>query len=139
MREICSLIFPSRSTHPFAAAVIESPKQMIFPDSAAVFARGMVMNSTFFIVIDLVWRIVMPSVAVMRTFWRSTFAMVLSGKPTITPAETAHHSAIPGHLSLISMLVGRKIKWDAEKEQILGDPEAAKLLSRPYRPPWKLG
>jgi predicted dehydrogenase len=63
---------------------------------------------------------------------------VKSRKPTITPVETGHHSAIPGHLSLISMLVGRKIKWDPDKEVILDDAEASKFLSRPYRSPWKL-
>lgn len=63
---------------------------------------------------------------------------VKSRKPTITPVETAHHSAIPGHLGLISMLVGRKLRWDAKAEQILGDAEASQLLTRPYRPPWKL-
>jgi predicted dehydrogenase len=63
---------------------------------------------------------------------------VKSRQPTITPAETGHHSAIPGHLGLISMLVGRKIKWDPEKEVILEDPEASELLTRPFRPPWKM-
>ena len=69
---------------------------------------------------------------------RNFIDCVKSRQPTITPVETAHHSAIPGHLGLISMLVGRKIKWDAEKEIILDDPEASKLLTRPYRKPWKL-
>jgi predicted dehydrogenase len=64
---------------------------------------------------------------------------VKSRQPTITPVETAHHSTIPGHLGLISMLVDRKLKWDAESEQILDDPEASALLTRPFRPPWKLG
>jgi predicted dehydrogenase len=63
---------------------------------------------------------------------------VKSRKPTITPVETAHHSAIPGHLGLISMRVGRKIKWDVAKEEIIGDAEATKLMSRPYRAPLKL-
>ena len=63
---------------------------------------------------------------------------VKSRKPTITPVETAHHSAIPGHLGLISMLVARKLKWDVSQEQILGDAEASKLLGRDYRAPWKL-
>ena len=67
---------------------------------------------------------------------RNFLDCVKSRKPTITPAETAHHSAIPGHLGLISMLVGRKLKWDARKERILHDAEASKLLTRPYRPPW---
>ncbi len=69
---------------------------------------------------------------------RNFLECVRSRKPTITPAETAHHSAIPGHLGLISMLVNRKIRWDVEKEQIADDPEATALLTRPFRPPWKL-
>ncbi len=79
---------------------------------------------------------------------RNFIDCVKSRKPTITPAETAHHSAIPGHLGLISMLAGgtengvctgRKIRWDSAKEVIIGDPAASKLLTRPYRQPWKLG
>ena len=62
---------------------------------------------------------------------------VKSRKPTITPVETAHHSAIPGHLGLIAMLSGKKIKWDSAKEKIVGDSGASKLLTRPYRAPWK--
>lgn len=70
--------------------------------------------------------------------FRNFLDCVKSRKPTIAPVETAHHSALPGHLGLIAMLVGRKIKWDAVKATIVGDEEAAKLMSRPYRAPWKL-
>jgi predicted dehydrogenase len=63
---------------------------------------------------------------------------VKSRQPTITPVETAHHSAIPGHLGLIAMLVGHGIKWDVKKEVIVGDKEASKLLTRPFRKPWHL-
>jgi predicted dehydrogenase len=69
---------------------------------------------------------------------RNFIECVKSRQPTITPVETGHHSAIPGHLGLISMVVGRKIKWDVQKEIILDDEAATKLLSRPYREPWKL-
>jgi predicted dehydrogenase len=62
-----------------------------------------------------------------------------SRTPTVTPVEVAHHSAIPGHLGLIAMLVGRKIRWDSKAEKIIGDPEATKLMSRSYRAPYKLG
>ena len=57
---------------------------------------------------------------------------------TVTPVEVGHHSAIPGHLCLISMLTGRKIRWDVKEEKILGDPEASKLMTREYRAPWKM-
>ncbi|MCB1125429.1 MAG: Gfo/Idh/MocA family oxidoreductase [Verrucomicrobiae bacterium] len=73
-----------------------------------------------------------------RNHQRNFLDCVKSRKPTITPVETAHHSAVPGHLGLIAMLVGRTLKWDVEKEQILGDAEAAKLMTRPYRAPYKL-
>src|SRR5216117_272409 len=73
-----------------------------------------------------------------RDHHRNFLDCVKSRKATITPVETAHHSAIPGHLGLISMLVGRKIKWDANKEKIIGDKEASKLLTRDYRKPWHL-
>jgi predicted dehydrogenase len=69
--------------------------------------------------------------------WKNFIDCVKSRKPTIAPVQTAHHSAIPGHLGLISMLVGRKLRWDVASERILHDPEATKLMSRPYRAPWK--
>jgi len=70
--------------------------------------------------------------------WRNFLECVKSRQSTITPVETAHHSAIPGHLGLISMLTGRKLKWDVASEQILDDPDAAMLLTRAYRAPWRL-
>jgi predicted dehydrogenase len=69
--------------------------------------------------------------------FRNWIDCIKSRQPTITPVEVAHHSAIPGHLGLIAMQVGRKIKWDAKKEVILKDKEASKLLTRAYRSPWK--
>jgi predicted dehydrogenase len=70
--------------------------------------------------------------------YRNFLESVKSRQPTVAPVEVAHHSAIPGHLGLIAMLVGRKIKWDAAKEMILGDDSASKLLRRDFREPWKL-
>jgi hypothetical protein len=69
---------------------------------------------------------------------RNFLDCIKSRKPTIAPVETAHHSLLPGHLGLISMLTGRKIHWDVAKEEIIGDSAATELLSRPLRAPWKL-
>ena len=57
---------------------------------------------------------------------------------TVTPVEVGHHSAIPGHLCTIAMLTGRKIRWDAKEEKIVGDEEASRLTTREYRGPWKM-
>jgi predicted dehydrogenase len=63
---------------------------------------------------------------------------VRTRQATITPVEVGHHSAIPGHLCLISMHTGKKIHWDVAEEKIIGDREASKLLTREYRGPWKM-
>jgi len=63
---------------------------------------------------------------------------VKSRKETLAPAETAHRSATPGHLGQISMLVGRKLRWNSDTEEIIEDPEASRMLGIPMRAPWSL-
>ena len=63
---------------------------------------------------------------------------VKNRRTTITPAEVAHRSASVGHLCQIAMLTGRKIRWNPDTEQILGDPAASALLGRTPRAPWSL-
>jgi predicted dehydrogenase len=63
---------------------------------------------------------------------------VKSRQRTLTPAEIAHRSQTPGHLGYIASVVGRVLKWDAAKQDFIGDAEASKLLSRPMRAPWHL-
>jgi predicted dehydrogenase len=63
---------------------------------------------------------------------------IKSRRETITPAEVAHRSLTPALLGEIAMLTGRKLKWDPEKEEIIGDEEASRMLSRPMRSPWHL-
>jgi len=68
---------------------------------------------------------------------RNFIDCVKSRQPTITPAEVAHHSATPGHLGFISMMVGRKLRWDVATEQILDDPTASRMMARLFRPPYQ--
>ena len=55
-----------------------------------------------------------------------------------TDAQTGHYATNFGHLMNISWEVGRSIRWDGEKEQVIGDEAANALVSKPYRAPWKL-
>ncbi len=57
---------------------------------------------------------------------------------TIAPCEVAHRSASVGHLGVIALKLGRKIRFQPETETIVDDPEASRLLSRAYRSPWQL-
>lgn len=63
---------------------------------------------------------------------------IKSRKLPICDVEIGHRSATVCHLSNIAVRLGRRIQWDAANEQIVGDAEAAKWISRPYREPWKL-
>ncbi len=63
---------------------------------------------------------------------------IRSRKLPICDVEVGHRSATVCHLGNIAVRTGRAITWDPQKEQIVGDAEAAAMLSRPYRTPWKL-
>lgn len=71
--------------------------------------------------------------------FRNFIDCVVSRGPTAAPVEVAHRSITICHLGNIAMRLGREtLKWDPRTERILGDDEATKMLSRPYRDPWKL-
>ena len=52
--------------------------------------------------------------------------------------EIGHNSMIACHLGNIAFRVGRRVQWDAAGERVVGDPEAQKLVDKPYRAPWRL-
>ena len=49
-----------------------------------------------------------------------------------------HRSTTACQLANIAYRTGHKIRWDANKEQILGDVEATRLMTKKYRAPWAL-
>jgi predicted dehydrogenase len=63
---------------------------------------------------------------------------VKSREETIAPIEVAHRSISVGLLGEIAMTTGQKIQWDPVKEEVIGNPIASRLLTRPYRQPWNL-
>jgi len=52
--------------------------------------------------------------------------------------EAAHRCATLLHLSNIAIRVGRPIRYDPVKEEIVGDEEANRLVKQPMRAPWHL-
>ena len=53
-------------------------------------------------------------------------------------ADVSHRCATLAHLANIAIRVGRKIKYDPVKEQIVGDEQANRFVNQPMRPPWHL-
>ncbi len=56
----------------------------------------------------------------------------------ICDVAIGHRSATVCHLGNIAIRTGRKLTWDPKAQTIVGDPEAASMLARPYRSPWSL-
>ncbi len=71
--------------------------------------------------------------------YRNFVDSVISRRQPLCPAETGHRSISVGLLGEIAMLLGRKIRWNPETEEIINDRAASNLLGRPYREPWVLG
>lgn len=63
---------------------------------------------------------------------------VRSRKAPNAEVEIGHRSTTVPLLGNIAYKTGHKLVWDAEKEMIIGDPEANKLLGRKARKPWDL-
>lgn len=62
-----------------------------------------------------------------------------SREACIAPAHVAHRSITPGHLGYVSQALGRALQWDPEKETVIDDAEANRLLqSANYRSGWDL-
>ena len=49
-----------------------------------------------------------------------------------------HPADFISHLGDIAIRTGRKITWDPVQEQIVGDEQASRMMSRPMREPWTL-
>ena len=70
--------------------------------------------------------------------WQNFIDCIHTGKPAIAPIEVAYRAISVALLGEIAMTTGETIKWDPEKEEIVGNPRAGRLLARPYRKPWTL-
>jgi predicted dehydrogenase len=61
---------------------------------------------------------------------------IKSRKEPNSDLESGHQVATVCHLANISLKLGRKIRWNAGREEVIGDTEAAAMLVRRYRKPW---
>jgi hypothetical protein len=52
--------------------------------------------------------------------------------------EVGHYSAALCHIANISMRVGRRLKFDAERERFIGDAQANTYLTKKYRKGYEL-
>ena len=64
------------------------------------------------------------------------FDCIHTRKQPICDVEIGHRSVSVCHLGVIAIRLGRKLRWDPDKEQFVNDKEADLWLAREQRKPW---
>ena len=67
---------------------------------------------------------------------RNFIDCIKSRQRPIADIEGGHRTTTACHLANLSFRLGRKLRWDVDKEEVPGDAEANRMLVRPYRQPW---
>ncbi|MDB6074743.1 MAG: gfo/Idh/MocA family oxidoreductase [Verrucomicrobiaceae bacterium] len=74
----------------------------------------------------------------LKLLWNDFLNAIDKGTKPACDIEIGHRSSVLPLLGMLSLKTGRSLQWDGAKEQIIGDEDASKLLSRPGRGPWQL-
>ncbi|MBN2475511.1 MAG: Gfo/Idh/MocA family oxidoreductase [Pirellulales bacterium] len=69
--------------------------------------------------------------------WADFVRCIQNGSRPICDIEIGHRSTTMSLLGMLSLKLGRSVRWDGEKQVVLGDDDANRLLRRDYRAPWK--
>lgn len=68
--------------------------------------------------------------------WADFMQSIAANKRSVCDIEIGHRSTNMSLLGMLSWKLGRSIAWDGEKQLIINDEEANKLLQRKYRGEW---
>jgi len=73
----------------------------------------------------------------IKELWDDFMKCIETGARPVCDIELGYRSTTMSLLGMLSLKLGRSVQWDGQKEVIVGDPDAHKLLRREYRAPWK--
>ncbi len=73
----------------------------------------------------------------IKELWADMLRCIKTGDTPVCDVEEIHYSTNMSLLGMLSLKLGRSVQWDGEKEKIVGDAAANKLLRRKYRGDWE--
>ncbi len=93
--------------------------------------------------VDISGRVILPSEDRLfpirhRNHFTAFIDSVLDRRAAVTDINIAHNTNTGCLLAEIAYRLNRPIKWNPEKEEIVGDELAARLCDRAYTAPWQL-
>lgn len=72
----------------------------------------------------------------LSLLWADFVRSIETGSRPTADIQVGHQATTLSLLGMLSLKIGRSVRWDADAEQIIGDDEANALLRREYRAPW---
>jgi len=72
----------------------------------------------------------------IKELWADLLNSIETRKLPACDIEIGHRSTTMSLLGMLSMKLGRSVRWDGDKQVILNDADANRLLRREYRKPW---
>jgi len=66
------------------------------------------------------------------------FDCIRSRRRPVADVELGHQASNVAHLANIAYKTGRKLRWNAQAERFVDDPQADRLLTRQAREPWQI-
>jgi len=72
----------------------------------------------------------------LKLLWADFVQSIETGKRPVADIEIGHQATTLSLLGMLSMKLGRSVRWDGVHGRIVGDEEANGLLKREYRAPW---
>ncbi len=72
----------------------------------------------------------------IRLHWRNFLEAIRTRGRPICDIEEGYISTASCILANLALRLNRTLTWDPERQRVVGDPEANRLLRRPYRAPW---
>jgi predicted dehydrogenase len=68
--------------------------------------------------------------------WHDFLRSIETGVRPVADVEIGHRATTMSLLGMLSLKLGRSIRWDGDREECPGDDAANALLQREYRAPW---
>ena len=72
----------------------------------------------------------------MQLLWSNFLQAIESGQRPVADIEIGHQATTSALLGMLSLKLGRSVRWDAARGKVIDDEEANGLLRREYRAPW---